>query len=352
VFPIVDVKPGSTGNLKNLVINGSLAESQFNSCADDYVGVFYSDSSGALQNVHVNNIELPTSPVNLFGCQDGQGVYAISSATGSSTVTASGVHISAFQKNGFTCHDPNTSCSIMNSNVSGIGPNASIAQNGIEMLNTAGAQITGDTVTGDSYTGGGLGNSASGLLLFNVGTLTVASNTVSSNDVNVYLASDGTGPAAGGWSIRSNHILNASDNVPGGEQFYGDGIELDSTTNPVTIVDNTITGSAEDGISVLGASHAFLNTNSVSGSHGNGIELGANGSFTTAGATDNLVEHNTTRNGGGDGIVADASTSANTMRSNTSSSNMMFDLEDLGTGNTWISNLCVPAHDSNPAGLC
>jgi len=347
------VRPGNAVSLHNIIVNGSSAENQFTGCGQDYVGIFYRDATGSLTTVGVNNIELPPS---LQGCQDGLGVYVISDAGQTSNVGMSGLNVSSYDKNGITCHDAGTTCSIVHSTVSGSGPNPAIAQNGIEVLTTASTTISTDTVTGNSYTGGGNGNQASGLLLFDPGALSVQSNTISGNDVNVYLGSDGNGPlvgAQGVWVIHSNKVLNATDNVPGGSAFYGDGIQVDSSTNPhLTISDNTVTGSAADGIDLLGASNLTVNGNPVTSSKANGIELNANGSYTDAGASRNLIEHNTVRLSTGDGIVGDAGSSSNTIHGNNTSNNLRFDLEDQGTGNVWTSDGCAPPNDSSPAGLC
>jgi parallel beta-helix repeat protein len=353
LFAIIDVQPGNAVSLHNIIVNGSMAENQFTGCGQDYVGIFYRDATGSLTTVGVNNIELPTA---LQGCQDGLAVYVISDAGQKSDVGMSGLTVSSYDKNGITCHDAGTTCSIVHSTVTGAGPNPAIAQNGIEVLSTASTTISTDVVTGNSYTGGGNGNQASGLLLFDPGALGVQSNTISDNDVNVYLGSDGNNPLVGPegtWVLHGNKVLGATDNVPGGSAFYGDGIEIDSSSNPsLTVSDNTVTGSAADGIDLLGASHVVVNGNQVNSSALNGIELNANGSYTEAGASSNLVEHNTVRASGSDGIVGDASSSQNTIHANTTSNNLRFDLEDLGTGNVWTSDGCTPPNDSSPAGLC
>ena len=127
------------------------------------------------------------------------------SPTGS-TVTLSGVYTPAYDKNGITCDDNYTNCTITGSTVQGEGPTDLIAQNGIQAFGAANATITGNTISGNSYAGGGEGNSASGILVLNSGTVSVGNNNVSTSDVNIYageIPAFGLVATPGNWTITA-----------------------------------------------------------------------------------------------------------------------------------------------------
>ncbi len=352
-YAIVDITSGADVTLRNLLINGAYAKSQFTGCGPDFVGVYYHDSSGVMKDDTVQNVELPTAD---FGCQDGLGVYVASDAGDTSSVTMTGDSVYAYDKNGITCDDVGTTCTVSSTDVTGIGSTGLIAQNGIQGVDTASLSLTSDIVRDNSYSGGGLGNQATGFLIFDVGSLNAASNTVEDNDVNAYIGSDGTGPTASNWTFSGNTVLDATDNVSGGEAYYGDGIQVDSTTSadPVSLADNDVTGSAENGIVTLGASDVTVEGNTSSHNAGDGIDLAvpASNSASTTPSSNDAVSGNAASKNGLDGILAEAGTTANTISGNTVKKNTRYDLEDLGSGNTWTANTCKPAFDSSPAGLC
>jgi parallel beta-helix repeat protein len=350
-YAIVDITSAASVTLRNLVVDGSNAQSQFTGCGPDFVGVYYHDASGVMKNDTVQHVELAGT---LFGCQDGLGVYVASDPGDHSTVIMTGDTVTTYDKNGITCDDAGTTCTIGSSTVTGIGVTSAIAQNGIQAVDTAAVSLTGDTVSANSYSGGGLGNQATGFLIFDVGTLDASTNTLEANDVNAYIGSDGTGPTAGSWTFTANTVRGATDNVMGGEAYYGDGIQVDSTTNPVSVGGNVVTGSAENGIVTLGASNVTVHMNTTNHNAGDGIDLAppAPNSASTTASSGDTVSANTAKKNGLDGILADADTTGNKITSNTVKGNQRYDLEDLGSSNTWKSNTCKPAFDSSPSGLC
>jgi parallel beta-helix repeat protein len=345
-FAIVDVTPGVTAKLKNLTINGANASGQFTDCSVDYVGVYYHDASGTMSNDTIENVVLPQDE---FGCQDGLGVYVASDSGQTSNVTMTTDTVTNYDKNGITCDDAGTTCSITGSTVSGIGPTSLIAQNGIQLADALGGTITDDQVTANSYTQSD--TEASGLLVFGVGTLSVTGNTLSANDLNAYLAADTTGPAEENWTISGNTVTDGSDNVPGGAGF-GDGIDLDSTSNPVTIMDNTVTGGADNGISLFSTSNTVVNGNTTSNNKVDGIYVGGPGGTVSTASTGDMITGNTSNKNGGDGIHSDILSTGNTFTGNKLKKDLRFDIEDAGSGNTWSANTCKPMGDSSPSGLC
>jgi parallel beta-helix repeat protein len=346
-YAIVDATPGTTVNLTNLTVDGQAAQNQFASCVNDFVGVYYHDASGTMTADTVTNIELPPA---YFGCQQGLGVYVASDAGHTSSVGMNYDTVTNYDKNGITCDDAGTDCSITGSAVTGIGPTGLIAQNGIQFYDADGGSVMGSTVSGNTYTGGTY--TAAGLLVISTGTLNLSGNTVSNSDVNIYLGTDGTGPAPGVWSVTSNTVTGATDKVPGGSAGFGDGIQLDSTSNPVTIKGNTVTGGAENGISVFSATGATLSKNKANSNSGDGIYIGGPGSLVGTPSTGNTISTNTVQNNGQDGILAGTDSASNQFSANVLKNNAFYDIDDQGTGNTWTGNTCVPVGDSIPGGLC
>jgi parallel beta-helix repeat protein/predicted outer membrane repeat protein len=375
-YAIIDAQPGATLNLSKVTVNGDGAQSQFNSCADDYVGVYYHDASGTMSTDTVTNVELPTAD---FGCQDGLGVY-VTSDTGLSNVSMTHLTVTNYDKNGITCDDETTTCSIAKSTVTGIGPTPLIAQNGIQAANDGqdhagpSVTITGNKVTGNTYTdpqfqGGTAGfTQAAGILLIDSNNTTVSSNVVQGNDANIYAYQDGQGAPYPAWMITNNHIGQAVNNsgtdcggtcdpVPFGDGI-GDGLVLDSVTN-VTATGNTSDSDAEYGFALAGAIDSTLSNNTTTTS-GGGIYVGGDApGYVGANSTGNTVDNNKANGNTHDGIFADTTASNNTFGSNSLHSNGGFDAHDISTGagtagtaNTWTGDTCKPAHDSSPAGLC
>jgi filamentous hemagglutinin len=349
IYAIVDVQPHAHLIMRKVIVDGSGAQSQFTDCSEDFTGVYYHDAVGQLTNDTIRNVELPTAD---FGCQDGLGVYVASDPGTNSSVAMTGLKVSAYDKNGITCRDVGTSCSVANSTVTGVGPTSLIAQNGIEIFHANSASLSGNTVSENIYTGGGAGNEATGLLLWDVGSLTATGNTLTLNDNDGYVFSDGATPASQSYFIENNTVSNATDKVPGGQAGYGDGFQIDSSSAPITLSGNTITKAAENGISLLGASNVTVSDNSTSKDVGNGIYVGGPGSANTGGSSGNTISDNTVKKNGQSGILADSDSSANTFSGNNAVGNTQYNLADLGTGNTWSGNTCTPPGDSTPAGLC
>ena len=215
---ILYVAPGSTNvNIENLTVNGSAANLGSPSCTPDYVGIYYRDATGSVTGVTVTDIE----QLAVFGCQPGpnggiyvatdSGLTAPSGGNGTtqdwvapasltnSTVTMTDDIVNNYDKNGITCDDIGTMCTVTGSTITGLGPIPSNAapqlnngQNGLQVWG-ASATITDNTVTGNSYTSPQYGVNGStteysvdGMLLINAGTLTVTDNTVTNNDQDIY----------------------------------------------------------------------------------------------------------------------------------------------------------------------
>jgi parallel beta-helix repeat protein len=371
---VVDVTPGTKSvSLSNLSVNGVAASPSFTDCATDFVGVYYHDATGSLSNVSVTNIELPTS---LFGCQDGLGVYVTTDvgSTTASNVSFSNVSVTNYDKNGITCDDLGTVCSITNSTVTGIGATPLIAQNGIQGWG-ASLTLSGDTVRGNSYTSpnytgpGTYYTEGTGVLIINAGTLSVTSNNITGNDDNLYAVEAGTAwgtppdvPKPGAWNISSNNVNNAVNNTgtaPGSVTVpfglgIGDGIDIDSTAANVTVSGNTASNDPEFGVALYGASGVTASYNNTT-SDGDGFYVGGPGSVGATSSKDTF-NYNTAESNKQDGFFVDTASSADTFTGNVALYNGKVDVVDASTGkgtaktaNTWTATTCSK---STPSGLC
>jgi len=372
-YYVVDVEPGVTSaTLQSLGVNGSAGSSFFTDCSSDYVGVYYHDASGSLENVNVTGVELPEP---LFGCQGGLGVY-VATDGGSLTpsmVVMQNVDVSSYDKNGITCDDAGTVCTISNSVITGIGATPLIGQNGIQVFG-ASAQITGNTVTANNYTvpTGGTIYSADGILVINAGNLSIVGNHVSANNDNIdVLESAGEAlngsvivpqwdPTPGPWMIDNNTVTNAQlGSVAFGDEL-GDGIEVDSVTSNVTVSGNTVTGNQEYGIALYGAKGVNVSLNALQ-ENGYGVFVGGPGTQNYFNAS---VALNSTNNSFSAnlsqasqvGIYVVAGSASNNFLLNAATKNTTTDVVDgstgsgtKGTGDSWLLTACST---SSPTGLC
>ncbi|GAC1393618.1 MAG: hypothetical protein NVSMB38_22470 [Ktedonobacteraceae bacterium] len=167
-------------------IKGSVQAEVFGA---NYYGVVNNGSNVSVSHSYVHNIG--ENPFN--GTQHGVGVYFSYDIGAKGTISNN--RISLYQKGGIVVTGSNSSATIANNTVTGLGPVNFIAQNGIEVGAGAKGTITKNTVTGNSYTGPNFASSG-GILVFGgscYGTpLTVGTqiqhNSLQGNDVGVFLS--------------------------------------------------------------------------------------------------------------------------------------------------------------------
>jgi hypothetical protein len=157
---VVQVTPGTTGvTINGLVIDGSGVASAIDGCSTEFAGVLLQattghNSSATLANATVEN----TTPTNV-GCGSGQGVYASTDNTGSSTATlsVSGSTISGFGKTGILCDELGTSCLIKSNSIT-TAPSSLVAQNGVQLGFGAVGTVKENTISGVDWTAPDPGN--------------------------------------------------------------------------------------------------------------------------------------------------------------------------------------------------
>jgi parallel beta-helix repeat protein len=191
--------------MTNLVIDGSGASSSIgapapNCAPPSFEGVLFLGASGALTNSQVTNL-YQSSPLD-YGCQSnvGDAVLVQTPSAQTSSVAISNNAVTNYQKNGITCNDAGTTCSIDGNTVSPLAAatgTSGDAANGIQVGFGATGTVTDNTVTGNECNVSVCGpnlitqTQSAGILTYQSGAGTVLKgNTVSGNDIGIVSVSD------------------------------------------------------------------------------------------------------------------------------------------------------------------
>lgn len=185
--------------------------------------------SATIRDNHIT--EIRDNPFS--GCQNGIGILVgrlFEGQTGTATIRKN--LIDNYQKGGIVVDNVGSSADIKDNDVTGVGPTALIAQNGIQVSRGATANVQKNDISQNVYTPQTV--VSTGILLFEPGSVTVEHNEASSNDVNIY-AFNSPGPV-----IRHNKVS--------GGAF--DGIALTGETTGADVSHNTSLNNGFDGIFV------------------------------------------------------------------------------------------------------
>jgi filamentous hemagglutinin family protein len=152
-------------------------------------GIFVRD--GAHAHVHDNKLVDIRESVALSGVQRGIGIFVGRASLGTSgSALIERNTITGYQKGGIVVDGPGSQATILGNTVTGEGPTAATAQNGIQASRGASAHIEGNTVRGNSYTPDS--DDATGILIFTPGAnlaqgeITVGPNDVRDNEVGIW----------------------------------------------------------------------------------------------------------------------------------------------------------------------
>ncbi|HXW33100.1 MAG TPA: NosD domain-containing protein [Acidimicrobiales bacterium] len=358
----LDVGPGIKASIKDLGINGTSASAFFDAdgagCSQDFDGIYVHDSTVKLTSVQVTGIDLPP---DLAACAGGRGIYVASdsgsnaslTSTGVLMPTASGASFSgptfpAYDTVGIACDDPGTSCSITSGKIQGMGSTNVVTQYGIQILGASGL-VNGASVSNNSYSAGGAGLEAAGVRAINASSLNIEHTASLANDIDIDVAvipSDGLmPPTIGPWTISDNTAESATDDVSAGENGYGEGIQVDSNTNSVTVEGNNASYDTQAGLYLIGATSVTLESNTANKNEV-GIYVGGPGSAVGP-STSNVISHNTLEKDTAgvivDGAFDPAPPTGNGPNPDSASGNVF-------SANTWTLNLVNAADFSGWAG--
>jgi nitrous oxidase accessory protein NosD len=133
-------------SISGLTVDG--VNNGISGCAPDLEGVTFQNASGSINRAAIRNFKLGTE---LGGCQSGTGLFVQSGGGMISKVEIEDCTIHDFQKNGITANEVGTMAFIRRNVVTGIGPTAAIAQNGIQIGFGAGGAIAKNVVTNNLF---------------------------------------------------------------------------------------------------------------------------------------------------------------------------------------------------------
>jgi nitrous oxidase accessory protein NosD len=212
--PIILVSSTTGVNIEDLTVDGS-AITWTTGCSLESIGILFLGASGAITSTEVTNINLGNAA--LYGCQTGNAIFVQSPSGKTSAVSITDNTVTNYQKNGITCNDAGTSCTISDNKVSPLAAaEPYIASNGIQIAFGAIGSITGNTITGDECT---LANyctndliteaQGTGILTYRAGSsgVTISGNTLSTNDIAIalYLDTSGTISPTGNTILSSKY---------------------------------------------------------------------------------------------------------------------------------------------------
>jgi len=318
-------------------------------------GVRVADGGSAdILGNHIKDIRDAPPPPNVSGCQNGVAVLVgrwIDGTTGSARII--GNVIDSYQKNGPTVDNAGSHAEIAHNRILGVGPSATIAQNGIQVSRGATADIRQNFVSGNIYAPQTF--AASGILFFGPGAVFTDHNTVTGNDLGVYMDNNATppfGPGCGtpqGSMIAHNRIRSST--------FDGAGLAglAPCQVTTVQVAYNKTDQNGGPGASAYDGAHdnAFDN---------NSVEENEDGGILLDDADNNSVGNNQVRNNGTsagdvtDGIRVNQLSMGNTVHDNHLRDNVTHDCHDnsmgmgtAGTANNWLGN---HGETENKTGLC
>ncbi|MBI2723860.1 MAG: right-handed parallel beta-helix repeat-containing protein [Chloroflexi bacterium] len=204
-------------------INGGHASS----CVGGFWGIYLSGVSGTVSTNTVTGI----GNGQTSGCQEGRAIEA----AGAATLGITNNLISQYQKSGIIVRDTVNS-TITGNTVTGEGPTNAIAANGITIMSTGSAVISGNQVSKNMYVPDTV--FSCGILYFPVGNpaagaLQVTGNTSTDDQVGICLTNGAASAAVSNMNVSGNTVL----------KHHQQGINVDTMSN-VVVNGNTVDGQA------------------------------------------------------------------------------------------------------------
>jgi nitrous oxidase accessory protein NosD len=264
IAAIVLVAETTDVDIRDVIVDGT--NNGIGACAPDLVGVLYQNASGEIRRVAVRNVKLSTS---LNGCQSGSAILIQSRGGGMSVVDVEESSIDDYQKNGITANEIHTEARIENNVVTGVGPTAGAAQNGIQIGFGAEGSISSNSVANHIWSPCVPPKSCK----FKAVDILVTHSDGVSVEHNL------AGVSQTGIDIVANHAHVADNQVF--DTLIFDGIELKGNDNDAR--DNAITHSDQAGVFIKG------NNNDV---RRNRINEAVFGVLKIAGSTGNVIRNN------------------------------------------------------------
>lgn len=240
----------------------------------------------------------------LSGCQNGESIRIGTTPNGAAstgTLTATGVTVVDFQKNGITFKGAGTTGSVTGSTITGAGATPAIAQNGIQISNGATATVTSNQISNFMCNHPSCGanplsdtQDAAVLILGSGAGVVVQGNAITNSDIGIY--SNGPGVQITGNTLTNNRyegmLFDEGTATASGNSITGGNIGVEvvsyggnSGNSQVTFNNNVVTGATVAGIQLQDdtTSDAFVPVITGSSNKISGNAAGVNN--TTAGNT-------------------------------------------------------------------
>jgi hypothetical protein len=277
-------------------------------CADAVYGATSTgDAVLNLSNSNITSIRL-ADRAGLGGCQTGVGILAGRAAYDTSgSLIAKNVTVSDYQKNGIVVSNVRSNGKLTNTTVdgdpTGLGPDPSIARNGVQFSSNATGSISGGTIRGNECDAPSCssdivnGVQSGGVLTFGSGKVSVSKAVITANDIGVL--SDSV-PVTSSVAVTGNAI---SDN-----RYVG--VFNDSGTMTVSsdsISGNSVAGLATVAFSGYGDTINLTMSNSTLSGNGKAVWTTSDGLAGDAAPRKLNLEHNIFT-GNTDGVVNDLTT--------------------------------------------
>jgi parallel beta-helix repeat protein len=233
----ISVENAAGVNIDGLIVDGS--NNGLTACAPRLIGILYENASGRVAHNAVRNFNLGAGSA-LNGCQSGNAIEVETATGGNSSVEIHENSVQNYQKNGVTGNEPGTELDLDGNTVTGVGPTAGAAQNGVQIGYGAAGRIRNNTITDNIYspcTATTCDTNAAGILIYNSDGIDIENNSVGSNQIGIYVGGNQS-------RIARNSIFNSVVLI---------GVALVGNQNEVT--NNTITNSGQIGVYVQGNSN-------------------------------------------------------------------------------------------------
>ena len=220
-------------SITGLTVDG--ANNAISACAPDLIGISFQNASGGLDHVTVRNFKLASS---LNACQSGTGIFLQSGNGGVSKVEIDHCTVHDFQKNGITADEKGTVTIIRRNVVTGVGPTAGAAQNGVQIGFGAAGSILDNVVTNNVWAPCTATDTcatvATNILVTQSDGVEVSGNTAGISQVNIFVHGNNA-------SVERNETFAATvfDNI----RIQGD---------QSTVRQNRVFNGAESGIFLSG----------------------------------------------------------------------------------------------------
>lgn len=272
----------------------------------EYSGVFFGDSSGAIDSVTVTGIHMPKVGGHVLGNQQGRAINVRNTDAELREISIVNNMVDEFQKNGIDVRGDGLTATISGNIITGDGlidVAGAMAQNGVVLGFGAGGTVTGNTVSEIGNDRADPGSQGTGILIYQSADGVVVSGnhvfapadavpgTYLGNTANgIFVVGDSDDVVVGGNDIHGTHIgVGAANDV--------DGFDYDTTPNTYDQVTTNLSldASSDDaGLVAEGTSGVDAFTGSafndvITGGGGNDIIDGGEGGETAVGDTAQYV---------------------------------------------------------------